>query len=207
MIWILLGDDSPVWFHIHVSCGYSSCVSLRWLGVFSPIFCRPLILRSISCSRRRRLRSTRNCILNGRWLQDHFPYFRVCLARQWLHDHACSLWWFWGFSHVFLREGGRGPRILIFTLGNIATRRALRIWQPCSVSSLQELFSEMDSSGRGLQVFISTCSVFPAATCLVAGSPEEYVFWIFRYVSIFSALLGSTADTVHTSVAFTQSST
>ena len=55
-----------------------------------------------------------------------------------------------------------------------------------------------------LQVFISSCP--PALTCLVTGSPPwESVFDFlgdcFKYVSIFSALLVSTADAVHASVA------
>ena len=60
----------------------------------------------------RRLGSTRNCILDGRCLQAHSPYFRVCLARQRLHDRASV----WNFTR-FLRESG--PRILRSILSDV----------------------------------------------------------------------------------------
>ena len=101
------------------------------------------------CSRSlRRPMSTRNCILHVRWLQEHLPHFAVCLVRQWSLDHA-SVYGSGGISHVLYVNVDLDP-------SRAAHLRKLDIISPspcvsgssCSVSSLPEVYSNMDSTGR-----------------------------------------------------------
>ena len=79
MIWILLGDDFWVCFRMFPR----SSVDTVHASTFST---RPWTSDPEVNSRAwRRLRSTRNCILTGRRLQEHSPYFRVCLVREWFY--------------------------------------------------------------------------------------------------------------------------
>ena len=38
----------------------------------------------------RRLKSTRNCILTARRLQELLPFYALCLVRRWIHAHASA---------------------------------------------------------------------------------------------------------------------